>query len=396
MRNSMTLPLLRLDYGENLLEELLEVVESVAVKGAFTMGAELVAFEQEWAAYCDSAHAVGVSSGTEALALALRALEIGPGDEVIVPANSFIATAEAVSLVGARPRLVDVDPDTALLTAKTVQANLTSATRCVIPVHLYGSTVDMDPILEVTKNAGIAVIEDTAQAHGAWYRDRRVGTLGTLGCFSFYPTKNLGAWGDAGAVVTQDAELADRIRLLRSHGERPRYHHLMPGTTARLDALQAAILRRKLLRLDGWNDRRRELGARLRAGLEGSSVELISAPFEGADHVYHLFVVRTDDRDALRSHLNERGIASAVHYPLPIHRTTAYADLGLGAGSLPETERLAERICTLPMWPGMTDEDAERVIAAVRSFVPRRPSMPAGSGRHLELVVEAATIDSRS
>jgi dTDP-3-amino-3,4,6-trideoxy-alpha-D-glucose transaminase len=396
MRNSMTLPLLRLDNGEDLLEELLEVVATVAIQGAFTMGAELEAFEQEWAAYCDATHAVGVSSGTEALALALRALEIGPGDEVIVPANSFIATAEAVSLVGATPRLVDVDPDTGLLTAASVAANLTPEVRCVIPVHLYGATVDMDPILEVARNAGIAGIEDTAQAHGAWYHGRRVGTLGTLGCFSFYPTKNLGAWGDGGAVVTDDAELADRVRLLRSHGERQRYQHLMPGTTARLDALQAAILRRKLLRLDDWNERRRELGALLRAGLEDSSVELIPLPFDGADHVYHLFVVRTEDREGLRAHLDSHGIASAVHYPVPIHRTIAYADLGLGAGSLPITEDQTERICTLPLWPGMTDEEAGRVIAAVRSFQPGRTTRRAAAGRRLELVAEAATVPARS
>jgi dTDP-4-amino-4,6-dideoxygalactose transaminase len=390
----MKLPLLQLDNADqDLLEELLEIVACVASQGAFTLGTELEAFEAEFADYCEAEHAVGVSSGTEALVLAMRALEIGPGDEVIVPTNSFIATAEAVSLVGATPSLVDVDPDTHLLTAEAVAAAITPATRCVIPVHLFGATVDMNPILEVAREAGIEVIEDTCQAHGARYRGQRVGTLGTFGCFSFYPTKNLGGWGDGGAVVTADAELADRVRLLRSHGERPRYHHQIPGTTARLDALQAAILRPKLRRLEAWNDRRRELGARLRAGLAGSDVQLIAPACADGDHVYHLFVVRSADRDGLRAHLERAGISSAVHYPVPIHMTEAYAGLGL-AGSLPVAEAHAEQICTLPLWPGMSDEEADRVIEAVRSFS-SRPDW-ARRYRRFEPATEAATASARS
>src|SRR5215207_8177128 len=258
------LPLLKLDPADpELLEELLEVVARVASTGAFTMGTELEAFEEEFAAYCETDHAIGVSSGTEAIVLALRALGIGAGDEVIVPANSFIATAEAVSLAGATPRLVDVDPLTHLITPEAAQAAIGARTRCVIPVHLMGSTVDMTPLLDVARAAGLAVIEDCAQAHGARYGGRRVGTFGDLGCFSMYPTKNLGAWGDGGAVVSGDAELAERVRLLRSHGEWPRYHHSIVGTTARLDALQAAILRVKLRRLEAWNDDRRRIGAAL-------------------------------------------------------------------------------------------------------------------------------------
>ena len=363
------IPITRLDQADPaLVEELLEVVARVAWKGAFSMGAELDGFEEEFAAYCGVEHAVGVSSGTEALALALRVLDIGPGDEVIVPTNSFIATAEAVSLAGATPRLVDVDPESHLLTAEAVAAAIGPRTRAVIPVHLMGSTVDLDPILEVARAAGLRVIEDTAQAHGAFYGGRRVGTLGDIGCFSFYPTKNLGGWGDGGAIVTRDADLADRVRLLRSHGERPRYHHQVVGTTARLDALQAAILRVKLRRLDGWNDNRRRLGALLREGLAGTSVELPAPAFEGADHVYHLFVVRSDRREALREHLGQFDVATAVHYPFPIHRTGAYADLGLAAGSLPVAERLAEQICTLPLFPTMSDDELANVVAAVASF----------------------------
>ena len=363
------IPITRLDQADPaLVEELLEVVSRVAWKGAFSMGSELEAFENEFAAYCGAAHAVGVSSGTEALALVLRAFDIGAGDEVIVPTNSFIATAEAVSLAGATPRLVDVDAETHLLTAEAVAAAIGPRTRAVMPVHLMGSTVDLDPILEVARAAGLRVIEDTAQAHGAFHRGRRVGTLGDAGCFSFYPTKNLGGWGDGGAVVTDDAGLADRVRLLRSHGESPRYHHQIVGTTARLDALQAAILRVKLRRLDGWNDDRRRLGAALRAGLAGTAVELPAPAFEGADHVYHLFIVRSDDREALREHLQQRDVSTAVHYPFAIHRTGAYAGLELGPGSLPVAERLSEQICTLPLFPTMSDDEVAHIVAAVASF----------------------------
>jgi dTDP-3-amino-3,4,6-trideoxy-alpha-D-glucose transaminase len=367
-------PLMRLDFHDaELLEELMGAVRMVAERGAFTLGEPVEFFEREFAEYCETDFAVGVSSGTEALALALRALEIGPGDEVIVPSNSFIATAEAVSAVGATPKLVDVDPDSLLLTAEIVAANLGSRVRCVIPVHLFGATVDMDPILALTQEAGIHVIEDACQAHGARYHGRRAGSIGVLGCFSFYPTKNLGGWGDGGAVVTSVPELDERLRLLRSHGEKPRYHHRMVGGTSRLDALQAAVLRRKLMRLDDWNDERRRLGATLRERLgaylgDSSKIDIVGLPFEGADHVFHLFVVRTDARDQLREHLTDCGVASAIHYPTPIHLTEAYAHLGHTAGSLPVSERAARRICSLPLFPGMTDAELEQVAVAVASF----------------------------
>ncbi len=363
-------PFTRMDNADPaLLEELLGAVREVAQQGAFTLGRHVEAFEREFAAYCETDHAIGVSSGTDALALALRALRIGPGDEVIVPANSFIATAEAVSAVGATPLLVDVDPDTHLITAAHVAAAITPRVRCVIPVHLYGATVDMDPLLELAREARIHVVEDACQAHGARYRGRRVGTLGALGCFSFYPAKNLGAWGDGGAVVTADPALADRVRLLRAHGERPRYHHREVGATARLDALQAAVLRRKLVRLEHCNEQRRQLGAALRERLAGNSlVDPVQLPFDGADHVYHLFVVRCSERDALRAHLEREGVASAIHYPVPIHRTDAYAGLGLGSDSLPVSESLAQRICSLPIFPGMSALECGRIVEAVNKF----------------------------
>jgi dTDP-3-amino-3,4,6-trideoxy-alpha-D-glucose transaminase len=446
-------PFTRMDHADPaLLEELMGAVREVAEHGAFTLGHHVEAFEREFADYCESDFAVGVSSGTEALVLALRALEIGAGDEVVVPANSFIATAEAVSAVGATPVPVDVDVDSHLLTAELLAGALGPRVRCVIPVHLFGATVDLDPILALAGEAGIAVVEDACQAHGARYRGRRVGTLGALGCFSFYPAKNLGAWGDGGAVVTSTPELADRVRLLRAHGERPRYHHRVVGSTARLDALQAAVLRRKLTRLDGWNDERRRLGTELRerlvradgrlvgaggrldggggrlvgvrerfavadgrldgrggrfavaggplvgvgevpgaadgadgagGGGQGSplgassgtaldadarAVDPVRLPFAGADHVYHLFVVRCAERDALREHLAAEGVASAVHYPVPIHRTEAYTELGLEPGSLPVSEALAERICSLPIFPGMSEAELEQVAGAVVDF----------------------------
>jgi len=379
-RERASVPLMRLDFADaELLEELMGAVREVAERGAFTLGEPVEAFEREFAAYCETDFAIGVSSGTEALALALRALQIGPGDEVIVPTNSFIATAEAVSAVGATPRLVDVDPDSHLLTAEIVADNLGPRVRCVIPVHLFGATVDLEPMLELTDGAGIHVIEDACQAHGARYRGRRVGSHGALGAFSFYPTKNLGAWGDAGAVVTSNPDLAERVRLLRSHGEQPRYHHRIVGTTARLDALQATVLRHKLNRLEGWNDERRRLGAALCERLQGAGTTMIdpvSAPFAGADHVYHLFVVRAEARDALRTHLSQWGVASAIHYPTPIHLTDAYAHLGLGPGSLPVSEDLSRQICSLPLFPSMTDAESEQVSAAVLAFTEDRAAEP--------------------
>ena len=361
------LPFVRLDSADpNLLAELLDVVADIAGRSAFTLGAEVEAFESDFADYCGTREAIGVSSGTEAIALVLRALGIGAGDEVIVPSNSFIATAEAVTLVGATPRLVDVDPETALLTPALLRAAIGPRTRCVIPVHLYGATADMPSIMRVATTAGVSVIEDACQAHGAWIGGRRVGSFGDAGCFSFYPTKNLGAWGDGGAVVTSDRDIAERVRLLRSHGEDPgeRYRHRITGTTARLDAIQAAVLRLKLRRLDGWNDARRSLGAKLTERLSGTPLGLPVRPRDG-DHVYHLYVVRSDVRDNLRERLADRDIATALHYPVPIHLTEAYAPLGQRQGSLPVAERLADSACSLPLWPSMTEADLDRLVDGV-------------------------------
>jgi len=364
------IPLTVMDHADPLLfQEILDAIERLAATGAFTGGAAVAEFEAAYAAWCEVPHAVGVSSGTDALVLALRAMGIGPGDEVIVPANSFIATAEAVSLVGASPRFADVDPLTHLMTAATLEGALTPSVRCVIPVHLFGRTVDMAPIMTSARAAGLLVLEDAAQAHGARYHGRRVGSIGDAGTFSFYPAKNLGAWGDAGAVVTANDDLAERVRLLRSHGESPRYHHRVVGTTARLDALQAAILSVKLTRLDERTQARRALACSLRQELDG--VYPIIAPAcvgRDHDHVYHQFVIRVPRRDAVRDFLGRYGVASAIHYPIAIHRSEAYGGIDT-PDVAPCASRLAGEMLSLPMFPTMTREQIQRIGAVLRECV---------------------------
>jgi dTDP-4-amino-4,6-dideoxygalactose transaminase len=376
------IPLCLMDHNDpELLEELLEVVRRVARSGAFTGGRAVEEFECDFAAWCEARYAVGVSSGTEALVLVLRALRIGPGDEVVVPANSFIATAEAVSLVGARPRFADVDRRTQLITAETLEPALTPSVRCVIPVHLYGRTVELSPIMKLAGERGLTVIEDAAQAHGARYRGKRVGTIGDAGTFSFYPAKNLGAWGDAGAVVTSREQLAERVRLLRSHGESPRYCHRLVGTTARLDAIQAAVLGLKLPRLEQWNSSRRRAAQWLTNAIADAERIVPPAPLmSDEDHVYHQFVVRTPQRDRMRGLLAECGVASAIHYPLPIHRSKAYAPLAEGIDVAPHATALAEEVLSLPIFPAMTRAQAERVGSVLCECAARiRDPLPAGA-----------------
>jgi dTDP-3-amino-3,4,6-trideoxy-alpha-D-glucose transaminase len=362
-------PFVRLDSADPLLSaDIFAAIERIAGSAAFTLGEELEAFEREFAAWCETGHAIGVSSGTSALELTLRALEIGAGDEVVLPANSFIATAEAVTATGATPVLVDVDEDTALLTAEIVEAALTERTRCVIPVHLYGRSVEMEPLMALCRARGLRVVEDACQAHGSRYRGRPAGTHSDAGCFSFYPTKNLGGWGDGGAVVTADAGLAERIKLMRSHGEGTRHHHEVAAGTHRLHSLQAAILSVKLKRLSEWNEQRRQAGAALREALSGTGLILPAPVAPDGDHVYHLFVVRAPARDALRSHLDQSGVASAVHYPTPIHLQPAYTSTAPNRGDLPASERLAAESCSLPIFPSITEEELDRVAAAANSF----------------------------
>lgn len=363
------IPLTEMDNADpDLFEELLAAVRAVASTGAFTGGAAVEDFERDYARWCEVPHAVGVSSGTEALVLALRALGIGPEDEVVVPANSFIATAEAVSLTGARPRFADVEQDTQLVSAATIERAMTERVRCVIPVHLFGRTVDLDPIVALAADRGLLLVEDAAQAHGARYKGRPVGSIGDAGTFSFYPAKNLGAWGDAGAVVTSHAHVAERVRLLRSHGEEPRYHHRTIGTTGRLDAIQAAVLSVKLGRLEAATDARRHVARELLAQLDGNPAVTLPAPVaDGQDHVFHQFVIRAESRDELRESLAARGIASAIHYPVPIHRSRAYEHLR-EADAAPCAERLAGEIVSLPIYPAMEEASTRRIAAALADF----------------------------
>jgi dTDP-4-amino-4,6-dideoxygalactose transaminase len=346
-------------------------VADVLADSRFILGPQVEEFERAFAALSGVAHAVGVSSGLDALRLALLALDIGPGDEVILPANTYIATALAVSAVGARPVLVDCDPHTYLLDPAGVEAAITTRTRAVIPVHLTGQAADMDRLLEMAARHGFHVVEDAAQAHGAAYRGRPCGSVGTMGCFSFYPSKNLGAYGDGGMVTTDDAELARRLRRLRNYGQEAKYYHVDKGLNARLDTIQAAILLVKLAHLRAWNETRAGHAALyqdLLSGLDGLAFQQ-RAPW--STHVYHLLVVECDDRDALRDHLAAAGVQTGIHYPVPIHLQPAYADLGHRQGAFPNAEHLAGRILSLPIYPQLTSGQVAYVAGTVRTFVGR-------------------------
>jgi dTDP-4-amino-4,6-dideoxygalactose transaminase len=337
----------------------------------FIGGVAVEEFEYDWASYCGTRHAIGVANGTDALRLTLTALGIGPGDEVIVPANTFIASAAAVVLAGAVPRFADVSPDTLLLTASDLKAAITPRTRAVIVVHLYGQLPDLTELAKAASAAGIALIEDAAQAHGATWQGARAGSTGIAGCFSFYPAKNLGAFGDAGAVVTSDSGLAERIAILRDHGREPgsHYEHSMIGTNSRLDALQAMVLRAKLRRLDAWTNARREVAARYREAFEETPARMVSE-LPGSAGAYHLAVVRVPNRDEVRRQLASKGVATQIHYPVPCHRQVPYRQYA--TGPLPVAERTAGEILSLPMFPHLTDEQVTTVCDAVREVTGAR------------------------
>jgi len=354
-----------------LRDEFDAAIRRVVDSCAFVLGEDVRAFEAEWAEYCGTRFAIGVDNGTSALHLVLRALEIGPGDDVIVPANSFIATAEAVSWAGARPVFADVDESTHLVTADTVAAALTPRTRAVMAVHLFGRTVDLDPLRQLLDARGIHLIEDAAQAHGARYGGRRVGGFGIAAGWSFYPGKNLGAFGDGGAVTTNDERLYQTLLQLRDHGQVRKYDHQRVGTNARLDGIQAAVLRVKLRHLDAWNAARRRVAEQYATLLADSEFRAPAPPRSGEDHVYHLYVVRHPQRSSVAQALQESGIGYGLHYPVPLHRTGAYASLGVAAGGFPNAERQAEEILSLPMYAELTATHIECVCDALKraSFV---------------------------
>lgn len=361
-------------------------IGEVVAGGQFILGPQVAAFEQRFAAYCGVRHAIGVGNGMDALRLALMALDVRGGDEVILPANTYVATALAVSAVGAVPVLVDCDPRTYNLDPRGLERAVTPRTRVIMPVHLTGQAADMDAVMAVAERRGLHVIEDAAQAHGAAWRGRRCGSIGAVGCFSFYPSKNLGAFGDAGMAVTNDDALARRLAQLRNYGQSQKYDHVAAGLNSRLDSLQAAVLAVKLPHLDRWNEARVSRAARYRAALRGVGDLRLQEIAPGATSVYHLFVVETEHRDRLRRHLADAGIDTGVHYPVPIHLQPAYA-AGYRMGQFPHTEALARRSLSLPMFPELRDDQVDAVAAAIRRFFdPAAPS----AARTPDLATEGA------
>lgn len=349
-------------------------VGRVLASGQYVGGPEVERFESAFARYCEADQCIGVGNGLDALRLALAAMGVGPGDEVIVPSNTFIATWLAVAQVGAVPVPVEPDPQTFNIDPALIEAAVTSRTKVIIPVHLYGQPADLDPILAIARRYGLRVLEDAAQAQGARYKGRRIGAHGDAVAWSFYPGKNLGALGDAGAVSTSDPELAARIRMLHNYGSSRKYVHELPGYNSRLDPIQAAVLSVKLAHLDAWNDRRRRIASRYRDALSASGLQLPGVP-TWAESVWHLFVVRHPQRDALQKTLAEAGVGTLIHYPIAPHRQAAFADMaGL---SLPISERMHAEVLSLPIGPQMTGEQLERVIEMVSVATARKESLRA-------------------
>ncbi|MBI5840952.1 MAG: DegT/DnrJ/EryC1/StrS family aminotransferase [Chloroflexi bacterium] len=353
---------------ESIRSEMDEAIERVLKKGSFILGEEVSAFEREFAAYCGVSHAIGVASGTDALQFALLACGVGAGDEVITASHTAVATVAAIEMTGARPVLVDIDPVRYTIDPDQFMQAVTARTRAIIPVHLYGCPAEMTPILEFARKVNIQVIEDCAQAHGAIIWDRKVGSLGDAAAFSFYPTKNLGAFGDGGAVVTNNPVIAEKVRLLRQYGWKERYVSSIKGFNSRLDELQAGILRVKLRHLDKWNDRRRMAANLYLELLSGTELGL---PSHAPDtlHVFHQFVIRHSRRDDLQAYLKKNGIHTLIHYPVPVHLQPAYANLGYSLGSLPNTELTAREVLSLPMYPELSNEDVERVCRSILDFL---------------------------
>ncbi len=350
--------------------EILQSIERVCESQYFILGPEVAALEEEVAGYCGSRFAVGVSSGTDALLVALMALGVGAGDEVITSPYSFFATAGVIARLGARSVFVDIEPESFNIDSRAVARKITPKTRAIIPVHLFGRCADMDPLLEAVRGTGISLIEDAAQAIGARdCRGRQAGTVGTMGCFSFFPSKNLGAFGDAGMVVTGDAELGDRLRMLRVHGGKPKYFHRVVGGNFRLDALQAAVLRVKLKYLDEWTGARRRNAQRYRDlfAQAGSPREIV-LPADAPGHIYNQFVIRVPDRDGLRVYLKESGVETEIYYPVPLHLQECFRDLGYQKGDFPESEAAAATSLALPIYPELTGQQQSAVVDAVTRF----------------------------
>ena len=352
----------------SIAAEVEAAVQTVMSNADFILGSDVVAFEEEFAHYCTTEHAVGLDSGMSALELGMRALGIGPGDEVITPAGSFIASSSAISFTGATPRWVDIDPRTYNIDASLIERAITKRTKAIMVVHLYGQPANMDPVLEIARRHDLPVIEDACQSHGARYKGRRTGSMGAFGAFSFYPSKNLGAYGDAGALTTNDAALADKVRMMRNYGQRAKYEHVYLAWNRRLDSIQAAVLRIKLRHLDRWNESRRHIASLYDELLAGSGIGL---PYVEPDveHVYHLYVIQLESRDQIQSELAARGVGTGIHYPVPIHLQEAYRELGGRDGDFPVTEAAARRLLSLPLYPELADDEVRRVARELRELV---------------------------
>jgi dTDP-4-amino-4,6-dideoxygalactose transaminase len=354
-----------------LKEELQAAMNQVLESGSYIMGPAVKQFEEAVAKYCGIKHAIGVANGTDALLLTLDALGIGPGDEVITSPFTFFASAEVISQLGAVPVFIDIEADSYNIDTTKLEAAITPKTKAIIPVHIFGQPVEMDAVMELAHKYGLHVIEDACQAMGSAYKHRPVGSIGTAGCFSFFPTKNLGGYGDGGMVITNDDELAAKLRILRVHGSNPKYYHSMIGYNSRLDSLQAAMLKVKLPHLDDWNRKRRQKALVYTAQLRVTPLKL---PMEsqGMYVIYHLYIIQTPHRDALLRHLADHGVGSGSYYPVPLHRQQVYQPLGYGLGSLPVAEQAALGTMALPLYPEMTDEDQAYVIAVVHDFFEKR------------------------
>ncbi|MGB2770394.1 MAG: DegT/DnrJ/EryC1/StrS family aminotransferase [Candidatus Zixiibacteriota bacterium] len=352
---------------QTIKPEIDKAIENVISNTAFILGKAVAEFEEQFAGYCGAKHCVGINSGTSALIMALKALDVGEGDEVITTPNTFIATAEAISFAGATPVLVDIEDGSYNLDPAKLEKAITAKTKAIIPVHLYGQPTDMDPILEIAKKKGIPVIEDAAQAHGAQYKGKKTGGLATAACFSFYPGKNLGAYGEGGAVTTDDESIAQKVRMLRDHGSPKKFYHEFIGNNCRLEGIQGAVLSVKLKHLDKWNDGRRKNADLYRKYLEGTGVGLPEEmPY--AKHVYHVFCVRVKDREKLIDFLKEKGIFTNIHYPIPIHLQKAYQFLGYKKGDFPVTEGCMDEILSLPMFAELTEEEIKYTADCIREF----------------------------
>ena len=359
---------LKVQY-DSIKDEINEVIQNVLDTTSFIMGEELKKFEEEFAQFCDVKYAIGVANGSDALILALRACGIGKDDEVITVPHTFITTAEAITHVGGKIVFVDIDPKTYTIDVLKIKEKITEKTKAIIPVHIYGQPANMGPITELAKKYNLRIIEDAAQAHGAEYKGEKVGSIGDVGCFSFYPGKNLGAYGDAGMITTNDGEIAEKVKLLRNHGRiTKKYEHEIEGYSSRLDNLQAAILRVKLSHLNKWNESRRRNAKKYNELL--SNIDGIITPYEAdyAKHVYHLYVIRVKDRDRSREELKSKGIATGIHYPIPLHLQPAYRYLGFKEGDFPVTEKASQEILSLPMFAELNDQQIEEIVELIKLF----------------------------